>query len=237
MHKLLKHTPRLAATGLALALLGGCATNGDPRDPLEPMNRAIHSFNEGLDKAAIKPIAQGYKAITPSPVQTGVRNFFSNLDDVVVVANDILQFKLEQGARDFMRLSINTTFGLLGVLDIASEAGLKKHNEDFGQTLGRWGIGSGPYLVLPILGPSDIRDTAGLLVDSKYLDPVYDIEDDEAQAGASFVRLISKRAELLDAKEALDTAAVDGYEYTRDFYLERRRALVYDGKPPKLLDE
>ncbi|NWG86100.1 MAG: VacJ family lipoprotein [Hydrogenophilaceae bacterium] len=230
---MLNHKTTLAACA-ALTLLAGCASNGDPRDPLEPMNRAIHSFNETVDKAAIKPIAQGYKAVMPGFGRTGVRNFFSNLDDVSVVANDLLQLKIELAARDFMRLSINTTFGLAGVLDIASEAGLRKHNEDFGQTLGHWGMGTGPYLVLPILGPSDFRDTAGLIVDSAYLDPVYDLEDDEARGGVQFLRLISRRAELLEAKEALDTAAVDGYEYTRDFYLERRRALVYDGKPPKL---
>ncbi|MEW5893734.1 MAG: VacJ family lipoprotein [Pseudomonadota bacterium] len=218
----------------ALTLLAGCASNGDPRDPLEPMNRAIHSFNEGVDKAALKPIAQGYQAVMPDFAQTGVRNFFSNLDDVSVVANDLLQLKIEQAAHDFMRLSINTTLGFAGLLDIASEAGLKKHNEDFGQTLGRWGVGTGPYLVLPILGPSNFRDTAGRVVDGKYLDPVYDLEDDEARGGVLFARLISRRADLLEAKEALDAAAVDGYEYTRDFYLERRRALVYDGKPPKL---
>lgn len=232
---MLNNKTTLAACA-ALSLLAGCATNGDPRDPLEPMNRAIHSFNEGVDKAAIKPIAQGYQAVMPGFAQTGVRNFFSNLDDVSVLANNLMQLKLEQAVHDFMRLTINTTLGFAGVLDIASEAGLKKHNEDFGQTLGRWGVGSGPYLVLPILGPSNIRDTAGRVVDGKYLDPVYDLQDDEAKAGVLFARLISRRAELLEAKEALDAAAVDGYEYTRDFYLERRRALVYDGKPPKLED-
>lgn len=221
---------------LTLGLLGGCATNGDPRDPLEPMNRAIHSFNETVDDVAMKPLAQGYQAVTPSFVQTGVRNFFSNLDDVTVLANDLLQLKVEQGARDFMRLSINTVLGFGGVLDIASEAGLKKHNEDFGQTLGYWGMGTGPYLVLPILGPSNFRDTAGIVVDSHYTDLVYNIEDDAAQNGTILLRLISRRADLLDAKEALDAAALDGYEYSRDFYLERRRGLVYDGKPPRLED-
>ena len=215
------------------ALLGGCASNGDLRDPLEPMNRAVHTFNENVDKAVMKPVAQAYVAVTPTPVQTGVRNFFANLDDVTVVANTLLQLKIEQAGRDFMRLAINSVFGLAGVLDIASEAGLPKNNEDFGQTLGYWGVKPGPYLVLPILGPSNFRDTVGRVVDTTYTDPVQEIETDSDQTGAVVLRIISKRAELLDAKTALDTAALDGYEYTRDFYLERRRALVYDGKPPR----
>ncbi len=224
----------LLPAALALSLLGGCASNGDPRDPLEPMNRTIHAFNETVDKVAMKPLARGYQAVTPSFVQTGVRNFFSNLDDVTVLANDLLQLKVEQGARDFMRLSINTVLGFGGVLDIASEAGLRKNNEDFGQTLGYWGMGPGPYLVLPFLGPSNFRDTAGLVVDNHYTDLVYDIDDSEARAGAVLLRAVSRRADLLDLTEAIDVAALDGYEFTRDFYLERRRALVYDGRPPRL---
>lgn len=216
--------------------LTGCATNGDPRDPLEPMNRAIHTFNENVDNIAMKPLAEGYRAALPSFAQTGVRNFFSNLDDVVVVVNDLLQFKLEQATHDFMRLAINSGFGLCGVLDVASEAGLKKHNEDFGQTLGHWGMGTGPYLVLPFFGPSNFRDTAGLIADSHYLDAVYGLQDNDARNGSVLLRAISKRADLLDVTTALDAAALDGYEYTRDFYLERRRALVYDGKPPKILE-
>lgn len=225
--------PLLPFSLLVLALMTGCASNGDPRDPLEPMNRAVHSFNENVDKTVMKPVAKAYVAVTPTPVQSGVRNFFANLDDVTVVANDLLQLKIEQAGRDFMRLAINTVFGLAGVLDIASEAGLPKNNEDFGQTLGRWGVGTGPYLVLPILGPSNFRDTAGRVVDTTYTDPVQEIETDSDQTGTVVLRLISKRAELLDAKTALDAAALDGYEYTRDFYLERRRALVYDSMPPR----
>lgn len=225
----------VAICAVALSLTG-CATNGDPRDPLEPMNRAIHTFNDKVDNVAMKPLAEGYRAVLPSFVQTGIRNFFSNLDDVVVVANDLLQFKLEQATHDFMRLAINSGFGLCGVLDVATEAGLKKHNEDFGQTLGRWGVGTGPYLVLPFIGPSNFRDTVGLIADSHYLDAVYGLQDNDARNGSVLLRAISKRADLLDATTALDAAALDGYEYTRDFYLERRRALVYDGKPPKILE-
>jgi len=212
--------------------LTGCAVNGDPRDPIEPVNRAIHSFNEGVDRAILKPAAKGYQAITPEFAQTGLRNFFSNLDDVTVLANDILQLKLEQSARDFLRLSFNTTFGMLGFLDIASEMGLHKNNEDFGQTLGRWGAGTGPYLVLPFFGPSNVRDALGSVVDSRHTDLVRNHDDIATRNPVLAVRLVGRRAELLEAKRAVDAAALDQYEFTRDFFLERRRGLVYDGAPP-----
>lgn len=217
---------------LALAMTG-CATNGDPRDPLEPMNRGIHNFNEGFDRVLLKPVAQGYDAVMPGFAQTGVRNFFSNLDDVTVLANDILQLKVEQGSRDFMRLAVNSTLGFLGLLDIASEMGLQKHSEDFGQTLGRWGMGTGPYLVLPFLGPNDFRDTAGFLVDTEYTDLVRNYEDVSVRNPTMVLRVVSRRADLLDAKRAIDAAALDEYEFTRDLYLERRKTLVHDGKPPR----
>lgn len=219
-----------AATALALA---GCAANGDPRDPLEPLNRGIHSFNESFDKALLKPVAQGYDAVMPGFAKTGVRNFFANLGDVTVLANDILQLKLEQSSSDFLRLAFNSTFGMFGLLDVASEMGLRKHEEDFGQTLGRWGVGTGPYLVLPFLGPSDFRDTAGIAVDTEYTDLVRNYDGVATRNQAMAVRIVSRRADLLDAKEAVDSAALDGYEFTRDFYLERRKGLVYDGKPPQ----
>ncbi|MEW5771363.1 MAG: VacJ family lipoprotein [Pseudomonadota bacterium] len=228
----MKSYPAILATAFA-ASLAGCAANGDPRDPLEPMNRGIHSFNEAVDKAVIKPVAQGYDAVLPGFAKTGVRNFFSNLNDVTVLANDVLQLKLEQGASDFLRLTFNTTFGLFGLLDVASEMQLRKHDEDFGQTLGRWGIGTGPYLVLPFIGPSDIRDTVGYAVDTEYTDMVRLHDDVAARNQAMVLRVVSRRADLLEAKEAVDTAALDNYEFTRDFFLERRRGLVHDGKPPR----
>ena len=212
--------------------LSGCAANGDPRDPIEPVNRAIHSFNDGFDRAIMKPVAQGYQAVTPRIAQTGIRNFFSNLDDVTVLTNDILQLKVEQSTRDLLRLSFNSTFGLFGLLDIASEMGLKKHSEDFGQTLGRWGVSTGPYLVLPFIGPSNLRDTVGFSVDSKHTDLVRNIEDVPTRNPVLALRLIQRRAELLGVKRAVDEAALDNYEFTRDFFLERRRGLVYDGNPP-----
>ncbi|MDP2431413.1 MAG: VacJ family lipoprotein [Pseudomonadota bacterium] len=225
---------------LSLSLLGalitlqlaGCASNGDPRDPLEPMNRAIHDFNEGLDRVVMKPVAKGYKAVMPTFAQTSVRNFFSNLNDVTVLANDVLQFKLESSTSDVLRLGINSTFGFLGLLDIASEMGLHKHSEDFGQTLGFWGVGNGPYLVLPFFGPSSFRDGAGLMVDMTYTDLLTQVDDIPTRNQIWLVRTVSRRAELLDAKNAIDAAALDPYEFSRDLYLAHRRGQVHDGKPP-----
>ncbi len=216
-------------TSLALT---GCASNGDPRDPIEPVNRVIHRFNEDVDRAILKPVAKGYKAVTPRFAQMGVRNFFSNLDDVTVLANDMLQLKLEQSTRSFLRLAFNTTFGMFGLLDVASEMGLQKQNEDFGQTLGRWGVGSGPYLVLPFLGPSNVRDAIGFSVDSRYTDSVSELDHVASRNALMTLRLVGKRADLLEAKRAVDAAALDQYEFTRDFFLERRKGLVYDGNPP-----
>jgi len=223
-----------ALTPLLALALAGCAVNGDPRDPLEAINRPIHSFNEGFDRYVLKPVAQGYEWLLPGFAQTGVRNFFSNLNDLTVLANNLLQLKPEPGARDFLRLAFNSTFGLFGLLDVASEMGLKKNNEDFGQTLGYWGVGAGPYLVLPFLGPGNVRDTAGMVVDTAYTDLVYNYDNLSTRDPALALRVVSRRADLLDAKRALDVAALDGYEFTRDLYLERRRSLVHDGNPPPL---
>lgn len=227
--------PLLLATLLAIS--PAALAEGDPRDPLESMNRGIHSFNEGFDRALLKPVAESYKAVMPSFARTGVRNFFSNLNDVTVLANDVLQFKLKQSASDLMRLSLNTTLGLAGLLDIASEAGLRKHDEDFGQTLGRWGLGSGAYLVLPFFGPSSVRDAVGLGVDTVYTDLVYDVDQWEPRTFAVALRAVSVRADLLEAKQAVDAAALgDNYEFMRDLYLERRQFQVYDGNPPEPKD-
>jgi len=217
----------------AIAVQGAAWAQADPMDPLEPLNRVMHDFNEAVDRVIMKPVALGYRTVTPGFVQTAVRNFFSNLEDVGVMANNLLQFKLEQGTGDFMRFAVNSTFGLLGVLDVASEMGLRKHNEDFGQTLGRWGVSSGPYLVLPFFGPSNFRDTVGLFVDRNYTDPVRHIDDIGVRNRTAVLRVVSRRTDLLEAKAAVDMAALDGYEFTRDFYLERRRALVHDGQPPR----
>jgi len=216
---------------VSLVLLGGCASTGNPRDPLEPINRGIYQFNDGVDKVLIKPAAEFYRWALPEFMRTGVSNFFSNLNDVIVALNSLLQGKLAQAGSDAARLIVNTTVGLLGLFDVATEMGLEKHNEDFGQTLGYWGIGDGPYLVLPLLGPSSARDTVGWVGDY-YSWPVTYVDDDGTRYFLIGMRFVSARADLLEASRILETAALDPYEFVRDAYLQRRRNLVYDGKPP-----
>lgn len=220
---------------LSLSFLGGCATN-NPRDPLEPMNRAFYSFNDGVDQAVFKPIAEGYRAVLPSFARTGVSNFFSNINDVLIALNNLLQGKFINAISDVGRVVVNSTIGILGFMDPATEFGLEKHNEDFGQTLGYWGIGDGAYLVIPLLGPSNIRDAVGRFVDYK-TDPITYVESMRARNILWGTRLISNRADLLDTSKILDTAALDPYEFLRDAYLQRRRNLVYDGSPPPDKDD
>ena len=226
----------LLVCGLACALLGGCASTGNPRDPLEPLNRGIYSFNDGLDNVVIKPVAQAYRSVLPQFMRTGVHNFFSNINDVIVALNNLLQAKFLNAVSDIGRIVVNTTVGLLGVLDVATELGLEKHNEDFGQTLGYWGVGDGPYLVLPILGPSTLRDTVGLIVDFK-TDPITYVHRMRVRNMLWGARMVNRRSELLDTSTILETAALDPYEFLRDAYLQRRRNLVYDGSPPPDKDE
>lgn len=221
----------------ALLILGGCASGGDPRDPLEPMNRGIYKFNDAADKAVLKPVAQGYKAVLPEPVRKGVTNFFSNIDDVLVAVNNVLQFKLNDAVSDLGRVVTNTTVGVAGVFDVASGWGMPKHNEDFGQTLGYWGIGDGPFLMLPLLGPSNVRDSVGLLIYYR-LDPVVHLHDVPLRNSLTALRFVDKRARLLDAEKVLDEAALDPYTFLRDAYIQQRRNLVHDGNaPPEKYDE
>lgn len=217
-----------------MTLLAGCAANGDPRDPLEPLNRGIYTFNDGVDNLLIRPAASFYSQIVPAFMRTGVGNFFSNINDVIVAVNSLLQLKVKQAGSDVARLAVNTTVGVLGLFDVATGMGLEKHEEDFGQTLGYWGLGDGPYLVLPILGPSNLRDTVGWVGDF-YAWPVTYVEDDSTRNILIALRVVSGRADLLSASKILETAALDPYAFVRDAYLQRRRNLVYDGKPP--LDE
>jgi len=218
---------------LGVAGLSGCATTGgNPQDPLEPLNRKIYSFNEHVDELVVKPAAHAWRLLLPDFARTGISNFFSNIGDVVVALNNVLQGKLTAAGQDVSRVAVNSTIGLLGFIDVASKIGLEKHDEDFGQTLGWWGIGNGPYVVLPFFGPSTLRDTAGLAVDLKtyplaYVEPVH---DRNTLLGA---RVVSKRSELLGASNVLEAAALDPYAFLRDAYLQRRRALVYDGNPPR----
>jgi phospholipid-binding lipoprotein MlaA len=214
--------------------LTGCASTraSNPADPLETINRGIYRFNDVVDKAVVKPVARGYKAVMPTAGRIMVTNFFSNLDDVTVTANDLLQFKLVQGFSDGMRFFVNTTIGVFGLIDVASTGGLMKHDEDFGQTLGKWGVGNGPYLVLPILGPSTVRDSLGLYADG-YTSPMYQMSEMRARNQAYAARGINRRTEIMDQEKVLDEAMIDPYAFLRDAYLLHRRSLVYDGNPPR----
>lgn len=217
-----------------LALASGCASNraSNPADPLESFNRGVYKFNDTVDKAVIKPVAQGYDTVMPEIGKTMVSNFFSNLDDIIVTTNDFLQLKMVQGALDAMRFAVNTTVGLYGLIDIGTQVGLEKHNEDFGQTLGKWGVGNGPYIVLPILGPSTLRDSVGLYADSRP-SKLRRVEHMRTRNQLYASNAISQRAKMLDQEKILDEAAVDRYEFIRDAYLLRRQNLVYDGNPPR----
>lgn len=217
----------------AAGLLGGCATSGNPKDPIEGFNRAMFGFNEGLDKVIIKPVASGYEAVLPSPIRTGVANFFSNIADLMIGVNNLLQGKPAEAASDAGRVLVNTTVGFLGLIDVASSLGLEKHEEDFGQTFGRWGVGDGAYVVLPFFGPRTARDTVGLIFDVA-TDPVAHVDHVPTRNVLLFTRVISDRAELLKADKVIEEAALDKYSYVRDAYLQRRRSLIHDGNPPRL---
>ncbi|HQR03730.1 MAG: VacJ family lipoprotein [Proteobacteria bacterium] len=219
---------RLTLAVLAAATLGGCATSGNSRDPIEGFNRAMFAFNEGLDQVAIRPVAQGYEAAVPTPVRTGIANFFGNIADVFIGINNVLQGKMPEGINDFGRVAVNTTLGVFGFMDVATDLGVEKHDEDFGQTLGRWGMGSGAYVVLPLWGPRTVRDTGGLILDLA-ADPVANIRDVPARNTLIVTRLISDRAMMLPADKVIDEAALDKYSYIRDGYLQRRRTLINDG--------
>lgn len=222
---------------LLLALLGGCASVPGPpdeRDPFESYNRAMFTFNDSVDKAVVRPVAQAYKDYMPNIVQTGISNFFDNIGDLTVMVNNLLQFKIENAVSDFGRILWNSTVGIFGLIDVASHMGLQKHDEDFGQTLAVWGVPDGPYIVLPLLGPSNGRDTVGLVGDI-YVDPLFAIDENTIYWGAIVLRFIDTRADLLSASRVLEQAAIDPYIFMRDAYLQHRRNLVYDGNPP--LDE
>lgn len=216
---------------------GGCATNGDPRDPLEPMNRAVYHFNDGLDHLLVKPAAELYQGrMIPQFVRTGLRNFFSNINDVIVFLNDLLQAKFDRAETDLGRVVINSTAGVLGFVDVAADSGLIKNNEDFGQTLGVWGFEDGPYLVLPFFGPSNVRDTVGLVGDA-YMWPVAYVNPHSTRNALIALRYVGLRADLLAATNVLEAAALDPYTFTRDAYFQRRRNLIFDGNPPREKEE
>ncbi|VAW57505.1 Outer-membrane-phospholipid-binding lipoprotein MlaA [hydrothermal vent metagenome] len=226
-------------------LVSGCASiNGpaDPRDPLEGYNRTMFEFNDTVDQYFLKPVAQGYQAITPDPIMKGINNFFSNLDDIIVIFNDLLQLKPMQFASDLGRFIVNSTLGLGGFIDWASDMNMPKHEENFGQTLGYWGVPEGPYFVIPFFGPSTIRDSVGRLVDGSQTDPVwitiedgYPLEERKLSLSLSVTaaKAIDTRATLLKAENILNEAALDRYSFIREAYLQRSLNLVYDGHPPE----
>lgn len=228
-------TPRAArnsrtfAGGMTIAavfVLAGCATGPDrkPGDPLEPMNRQIFKFNDAADKYVARPIATGYVKVTPSPLRTAISNFFSNIGDIGNFANNLLQLKITDATEDLMRFAFNTTFGLGGLIDWATPAGLPKHNQDFGLTLGHYGVPSGPYLVLPLLGPSSVRDSTSWIAGYPLNPGIY--LSGTANAVMFGVRFMSARADLLGATDILSQAALDKYAFVRDAYTQRRQYLL-----------
>jgi len=217
-----------------LAVVAGCAStgDGDPRDPWEPVNRKIYKFNDTLDAYVARPVATGYQKVVPGEIRERVRNFFGNIGDVFIGVNNFLQGKFEDGVSDWARFAFNSTIGLFGIHAVATDMGYEKHNEDFGQTFGRWGAGPGPYLILPVLGSSTLRDGLGWGVDF-FTDPLNETEPFAVHWGLVTMRLVQTRADLLDASRILEEAALDKYTFQRDAYLQRRRNLIYDGRPPR----
>ena len=219
----------------ASLLLAGCATTGgasDPKDPWEGFNRGVFSFNEGLDKAVLKPVATGYQVVVPAFAREGVTNFFANLEDVGTGLNNILQGKPGQGASDLGRVVVNSLFGVLGLWDVATPMGLEKHYEDFGQTLGVWGVAPGPYLVLPLLGPSTARDGPAKVVDPSWYWPIA-LDNDRLYWSLWGLDKVNQRQLLMQSEKVLDEAALDRYSFIRDAWWQRRQNQVYDGNPPR----
>jgi len=234
---LLKKRFWLLLSGLVLLALQGCATvkNADARDPWEPMNRSIYQFNDAIDTVALKPAAQLYVQVLPGMVRTGVSNFMGNLGDVWSMANSAMQLKGQATVETFMRINVNTFMGLGGILDVASEMGIEKRREDFGQTLGYWGVQPGPYVMLPLFGPSTLRDALAFPVDMQ--GNVTNSLADQATRNALLVtRLVDTRAGLLKTVDAIKASSLDPYSFVRDAYLQKRRNDIYDGNPPSSFD-
>jgi phospholipid-binding lipoprotein MlaA len=238
-----------AALVLAVAALAGCASVSTPTpgDPLEGLNRTVFKVNDTLDTYALKPVAKGYAYVVPRPVRSSVTNFFSNIGDVYVAANELLELKIADGVGDIMRVVINTVFGVGGLFDVATAAKLPKHSADFGVTLGHYGVPSGPYLVLPLLGPSTVRDATGLVVDY-YGNPLSYVQPSSVSWALYGVNLVNTRANLLTTVDVLSAAAIDKYSFIRNAYLQRRRFLIkgsdgvdnvpnYDDSLPKYDDD
>jgi phospholipid-binding lipoprotein MlaA len=221
-------------------LASGCATTGgtaDPRDPIEGFNRSMYGFNTFMDDNLFNPLGRAYRAILPDFIDRGISNMFSNVGDVAVIANDILQGKIGQAVSDIARVVFNTTIGIGGFFDVSSHIGLPKHDEDLGQTLGRWGVGPGPYLVAPFFGPTTLRDAAGFGVQSTFLHPVGYVNNDAYRAGLMSLNYVDYKADLLSAGEILEEAALDEYDFVKNAYLERRENQVHDREFANGLEE
>ena len=245
------HKPSLLSSLVISITLAGCASTAktvpDQNDPFAGWNRGTQTFNDNLDKAILKPMAKGYQWITPEFVSEGVTNFFSNINDVGVFINDLLQFKLTQGGMDGSRFLINSTAGVAGFFDVAKMIDLPKHKEDFGQTLGYWGVPSGSYLVLPLFGPSSPRDTVGLVGDAIFNPLTYvsifgGWAATAATAGSRALDVTDKRAHLMTTEKIIDEGSVDRYDFIKNSYEQNRDYLIHDGNPPEdtdpdLLDE
>ncbi len=220
---------------LIFLLTTACATLDGPEnpdDPYESYNRSMFEFNESVDKYAFKPVAEGYNYVMPDVASKGVTNFFSNVDDIVVFINQLFQLKLGEAIETSARFVFNSTFGVLGLYDVATGWGLEKHNEDFGQTLAYWGVGSGNYVVLPLVGPSTLRDTAGLAVDWTFFDPVFNRQTLQQTLVTLAIKYTDRRAGLISAGNIIEDTVPDKYAFIRDAWLQRREFLIYDGKPP-----
>lgn len=226
----------LAAIAVLAIVTSGCASTqylSDDRDPWQGYNRGVYAFNDSLDKALLKPAAKGYQYIAPDFVETGVRNFFENIDDVSVAVNNLLQGKVSNSASDVGRVLVNSTIGVLGLFDVASSFGLRKHEEDFGQTLAVWGADAGPYIMWPFFGPSTLRDSSSIVVDRILLDPFTYIQLHLGERIAVIaLDVVSVRAELLSLEETVNEASTDPYSFIRNAYLDRREFLIHDGAPP-----
>jgi phospholipid-binding lipoprotein MlaA len=239
MKRSTRRSPPVAAALVVALALAGCQTIREGRggpgqrlDPWENWNRKVFNFNEDLDRTVLRPVATVYSDIVPQPVRRGVSNFFSNFADAWSAINNMLQGKFALGFEDATRVGANTLFGLLGILDVASEMGLDHHYEDFGQTLGRYGVGAGAYVVLPLLGPSTVRDAAALPLDRLATPPAF-FDGTGTQIGFTLLQIINTRSSLLGASRVIDDISLDKYTFIRDAYLQRRRSLLFDGDAPE----
>jgi phospholipid-binding lipoprotein MlaA len=239
MGELFLRRSRLLVCVVIVIFISGCATTGayDERDPIEGFNRTMYSFNQGMDKVLFNPVSKLYQAITPDFIEKGISNFFNNLDDISIIANDILQFKIGQAYMDTARFIFNSTLGFAGFRDVSSQMGLTKHDEDFGQTLAMWGVGSGPYIVAPIFGSTTLRDSTSLVVDDILLNPVsYLNNNDELKAAILTLNFIDIKASLLTTNDLVNEAALDQYEFTKNAYFSRRESQINDGRLEPLPD-